>query len=617
MKTVLYVPLDDRPANLDDVVVQGKAAGIHIITPHLGDIQNRLDSEKTVEGTTLLGTSTPTYGKTSNIHDFILKNAAKVDGFIISSDMLSYGGLIGSRQLREDGGGTYPDYDQDTTRLLDVIKAIKKKYPRKPVYVMDTIMRLATTSFADGLALDAYNESRALMQQPRQSFTAFEDIVNGYNLSPESKEYGETTYFNKEHYYNTRQHKFKTNLYMLDQLARKGYIDFLAVGVDDANTQGVQINEINYVEARINEWLGGTDGQNPDRAIILPDADGLGHALVARMANQLLRGGAKTRYAVKYFGPHGSTIINAYEYMDLHKNVVRHVDIVGGVVVADSAYPEPDVATDTTSDVENGNELTNATSADEAASFDMASELDRMTNRHPGKPGKKPVDIEIIAITALDQVQAAVAQLTSNSEKGLPSVLIDFVGKGPANVDVAEALLNSPHTGRVLGYSAWNTPGNKIGMAVGMGQSRYALITTETHAHTLRDAMNAQGSLLFKRFLKDYYYKAVAIADIRTYSRAHALYTNVATLADQNMSLFNSEEDYAHLQTLLRDLMQTHTATLAGKPAFAQGSVAIKQICNGEAVYAEYCSALLEYANPDFIWGRAFEITLNPKVTLN
>ena len=33
MKTVLYVPLDDRPANLDDVIVQGKAAGLHIVTP--------------------------------------------------------------------------------------------------------------------------------------------------------------------------------------------------------------------------------------------------------------------------------------------------------------------------------------------------------------------------------------------------------------------------------------------------------------------------------------------------------------------------------------------------------------------------------------------------------
>ncbi|NMI04495.1 DUF4127 family protein [Paenibacillus sp. SZ31] len=616
MKTVLYVPLDDRPANLDDVIVQGKAAGIHIVTPNLSDLKNRLDSEKTVDGTTLLGTSTPVYGKPSNIHDFILKHAAKVDGFIISSDMLSYGGLIGSRQLREDGGGTYPEYDEETTRLLDVIRVIKQKYPRKPVFVMDTIMRLATTSFADGLALDAYNESRALMQQPRQTYSEFEDIIQGYNLSPDGVEYGTTTYFDKEQYYNTRQHKFKTNLYILDQLARTGYIDFLAVGVDDANTQGVQINEIKYVEARINEWLGGTNGQNPDRAIILPDADGLGHALVARMANQLFRGGAKTRYGVKYFGPHGNTIINTYEYMDVHENVVRHVDIVGGVLVADSAYPEPEVVTEASAGLEN--EQLVAVSAEGVVPFDMASELDRMTKGHPGNSGDNTgIDIEIIAITALDQVQAALEQLTLNGEQGLPSVLIDFVGKGPANVDVAEALLNSPYTGRVLGYSAWNTPGNKIGMAVGMGQSRYALITTEKHEHKLRDAMNAHGSLLFKRFLKDYYYKAVAIADIRTYSRAHALYNNVATLSDQNMLLFNSEEDYAHLQTLLRDLMQTYTTALANKTAFQTGNVAIKEICDGELSYATYESALLEYANPDFIWGRAFEITLNPQVTLN
>jgi hypothetical protein len=567
MKTVLYVPLDDRPANLDDVIVQGKAAGLHIVTPNLKDIKNRLDTEKTTDGTTLLGTSTPIYGNPSKVYGFIIKHAAKVDGFIISTDMLAYGGLIGSRQLREDGGGTYPAYDEQTTHLLDLIRSLKTKYPRKPLFVMDTIMRLATTSFADGLALDAYNESRALMQQPRQTYTEFEDIIQGYNVSPDGVEYGETTYFDKQKYYNTRQHKFKTNRYILDQLARTGYIDFLAVGVDDANTQGVQINEIKYVEARINEWLGGTDGQNPDRAIILPDADGLGHALVARMANQLFRGGAKTKYGVKYYGPHGSTIINTYEYMDVHQNVVHHVDIVGGVLIEDAA--------------------------------DSA------------------VDMEIIAITALDQVQAAVERLATNGEQGLPSILIDFVGKGPANVDVAEALLNSPYTGRVLGYSAWNTPGNKIGLAVGMAQSRFALITTEKHEHKLRDAMNAHGSLLFKRFLKDYSYKAVAIADVRTYSRAHALYTNVATLADQNMVLFNSEEDYVHLQSLLRDLMQTHTAELASKPAFGQGNPAIRQICGGQLTYSTYNGALLEYNNPDFIWGRAFEITLSPQVRMN
>ncbi len=364
------------------------------------------------------------------------------------------------------------------------------------------------------------------------------------------------------------------------------------------------------MENRINEWLGGVAGQNPDRAIILPDADGLGHSLLARMANQLLNDGAKTRYAVTYFGPHGNTIVNTYEYMNVHENVARHIDIVGGVLVADSAYPVPEEETD--ADLATGEKVSKEEALVQAATFDIASELYRMTS-HSQKNKPKP-NLEIVAITALEQVEAAVERINANSEQGVPMVVIDFVGKGPANVDVAEALLSSSHTGRALGYSAWNTPGNKIGIAVGMGQSRYAFITKETHASALEEAMNAQGSLLFKRFLKDYYYKAVAIADIRTYSRAQALYTNVATLADQNMLLFNSSEDYEHLQSLLRDLMQTYTTTLAAKPAFAQGNDAVFQLEDGERTYAAYEHAELEYTNPDFIWGRAFEITLNPKL---
>ncbi|MFC3749428.1 DUF4127 family protein [Paenibacillus sp. GCM10012306] len=562
MKKVLYVPLDDRPVNLDDVIVQGRSAGIHIITPKLDDIRNRPDSEKTSSGTTLDSTSSPTYGHPAHIRHFILSHAASVDGFIISSDMLAYGGLIGSRRLRTNAGGAYPDYDDSTTNLLDVIRLVKQDYPDKPVFVLDTIMRLATTVFTEGLTLDAYNESRGLMLQPRRTLTAFDDILEGYNLSPDSS-YGNTIHFDKEQYYNTRQHKFKSNRYILESLAKEGYIDFLAIGVDDANTQGVQINEIKYVEGRIQAWLGGgSNGQNPDRAIILPDADGLGQALVARMANLLYRGGAKPGYAVHYFGPHGSTITSAYEYMDVHQNLERHVDIIGGYMVSDDPA------------------------------------------------------VEIVAITAADQLPAALNRITANSEQCIPTIVIDFVDLGKGNPAVTEALLGNEHTGRLLGYCAWNTAGNKMGIALGMGQARYAYLVTETNETALKAAMNAHGSLLFKRFLKDYYYKTVAIVLIRTYSRDHSLYTNTSTLADQNMLLFNSPADYTHMQTVLREQMQIHTATLADKAAFQASNSAILQICGSDWTYAEYACAILPYENPDFIWGRAFEITLSPVLNL-
>ncbi|RXZ80938.1 DUF4127 family protein [Paenibacillaceae bacterium] len=569
MKNVLYVPLDDRPVNLDDVILLGKSAGLNLITPNEQDIRNRIDSEKTVSEDQITSTSSPTYGNTANIRQFIWNNAGIVEGFIISIDMLAYGGLIGGRRLRTNGGGTYPHYDSSTTHLLEVIRQIKQMYPNKPVYVLDTIMRLATTAFADGLLFTAYSESRNFMGQPRQPFTAsttFNDILYGYDLSSDGTPYGNTSTFNKDHYYFARQHKFKSNCYVLDQLARCGYIDFLAIGVDDANTEGVQINEIRFAERYITTFLGGIDGQNPNRAIILPDADGLGHSLVARMANQLYRCGAKTRYRVRYYGPHGSTIINPYEYMDVHENMMRHIDVIGGQCVAHAP------------------------------------------------------DVEILAITAADEASDAVSEVTTNAANCLATAVIDFTGGGVGNAEVTEALLGNPYTGRVLGYSAWNTAGNKIGIALGMAQARYAYLVSETQPWALSTAVNAHGSLLFKRFLKDYYYKALAIVEIRQYAREHCIYTNVASMADQNMLLFNSASDYIHLQQMLRNQMQAHMATLSAKNAFLIGCAAtsydVRQISGNTWTLAGYISACLDYKNPDFIWGRAFEITLSPSISL-
>ncbi|MCA1295234.1 DUF4127 family protein [Paenibacillus sp. alder61] len=568
MKKILYVPLDDRPVNLDDVIRQGQSAGLQLITPRRSDIRNRLDSVADACDDQLLGTSSPRFGRTANIREFILEHAASVDGFIISIDMLVYGGLIGSRRLRTSGGGMYPEYDADATHLLDVIRKVKRQYPRKPVYVLDTIMRLATNTFVENLNFDAYTEARNHMGQPRQPFTEFNEIINGYDLSIDGTPYGDTIYFNKNHYYHARQHKFKTNLYVLDQLVKPGYIDFLAVGVDDAKTEGVQINEIRFVENYINQALGGSGGQNPDRAIILPDADGLGHSLLARMANQLHREGAKTKVSIQYYGPHGSTIINPYEYMNLHENLLRHIDIIGGQFVSEDP------------------------------------------------------DMEVIAVTAADRASDAANRVASNGSDHQATVVVDFVGGGASDSAVTEALLASSCTGRILGYSAWNTAGNKIGISLGMGQARYAFLVTEKHPAALGKAVNAHGSLLFKRFLKDYYYKTMAIAEVRNYSRSHMKYTNLPqSVADQNMLIFNTPSDFQHLTELLRDQMQTYTDLLRTKPAFLRGDTSkaynVRQIQGSNWSLAEYRRAELDRDNPQYIWGRAFEITLNPTVVLH
>ncbi|MGN7360798.1 DUF4127 family protein [Paenibacillus sp. SAF-054] len=564
MKKVLYVPLDDRPVNLDDVIMQGKAAGIHVITPDADDVKNRLDTEAEAAGSVLENTYAPVFGNTGNIRQFILEHVSQVDGFIISTDMLAYGGLIGSRRFRTSGGGAYPDYDPAITEVLDVIREIKQSCPNKPVYVLDTIMRLATTVFVEGLTQAAYDEARAFAQQPRLAASDLEGIIAGYDVKPDGTHFGTPVHFDKQLYYNARSHKFKTNYYILDKLLQGGYIDFLAIGVDDSYTQGVQANEIAFLEGVVNDRLGGTGGQNPDRVIILPDADGLGYSLMGRMASQLHRCGSKPGYSVTYFGPDGSTIVNPYEYMSVHDNIRYHVDMIGGRFVNAGSY-----------------------------------------------------DMEIVAITSASEAQAAVSRIESNAKKKIPTIAIDFVGGGAADESVTLALLNSVSTGALLGYSGWNTAGNKIGLALGMAQSRYAFLVADHRPPALGTAANGHGSLLFKRFLKDYYYKKLAIAEIRTYSRAHALYTNVP-YADQNMGLFNTPEDYEVLVQLLRDRMQTHTAALAAKNAFLPDKArCIRQIKHNGWTYAVYGCAELEYENPGFIWHRAFEITLMPEVSLH
>ncbi|MMZ67287.1 hypothetical protein D1872_298590 [compost metagenome] len=99
-------------------------------------------------------------------------------------------------------------------------------------------------------------------------------------------------------------------------------------------------------------------------------------------------------------------------------------------------------------------------------------------------------------------------------------------------------------------------------------------------------------------------------------------YTNLPqSVADQNMLIFNTPSDFQHLTELLRDQMQTYTDLLRTKPAFLRGDTSkaynVRQIQGSNWSLAEYRRAELDRDNPQYIWGRAFEITLNPTVVLH
>lgn len=142
--TVLYLPLDNRPVNDLRVEALADSTGMNVLLPPEDLYATRLDGQTTNAN----GTQ---YGDTHALLQWVLDNEDACDVLIVSMDQLLSGGLVNSRW--EDG--------TDLTWEKDAIDTLSQIAARKPVYVFDTVMRLATTAGYQGL------DSRGLPPVPQ------------------------------------------------------------------------------------------------------------------------------------------------------------------------------------------------------------------------------------------------------------------------------------------------------------------------------------------------------------------------------------------------------------------------------------------------------------------
>ena len=160
--TVGYIPLDNRPVNDLRPVLQAQSAGLRVRMPREALYATRLDNQSpTANGTT--------YGARQALLDWLHRNADACDILVISLDQLLSGGLVSSRALQ--GGDLQFEYE-----AIDYLSDLARQ---KPVYVFDTVMRLASTVGYQGLTGADYVAYRNYGMQPRQSLT-------GNALTPEA-----------------------------------------------------------------------------------------------------------------------------------------------------------------------------------------------------------------------------------------------------------------------------------------------------------------------------------------------------------------------------------------------------------------------------------------------
>jgi Protein of unknown function (DUF4127) len=293
--TIAFVPIDDRPVTAQLPVMLGRIAGVSVEAP-----------PRDLQGIFLKP------GSSDAIVAWLNHEAAKSDtnAFVISTDMLAYGGLTASRVP----GPTYADAE---FRLRELAH-LRARRSRSWIGAFGTIMRLAPTGipaatpFFAAYPIWSYLQEYANLHDPPLPSEAaraqrLRELIGEPILDA---------------YMATRGRDLAIDRLLL-KLTASGTIDRLVLGQDDAGPVGLHVRDVQLLQQDLAaEGLTG-------RASIEPGADELGSALVA---NAIARAARWTpRIAVRYSRPDGATYQDPIEYAPISTAIDALIGVCGGI----------------------------------------------------------------------------------------------------------------------------------------------------------------------------------------------------------------------------------------------------------------------------------------------
>ncbi len=294
---IVFVPLDDRPVTLTLPLMLGQIAGRAVVAPPRALLGHFLQP-----------------GDPDAIVAWLNGKAPAADSYILSSDMLAYGGLSASRVPG-------PSYADAYTRLRE-IDHLRARNSSAWISVFGTIMRLAPTGVPANVQYFAaypawtYVQQYANLHDPLQP----DEVAEAQRLR---ELVGEPLL---DRYLQTRVRDYGIDRLLIEKTAA-GSIDRLVLGQDDAKPYGLHVPEVQALQA-----FAAPD----DRVSIEPGADELGMALVS---HALARDAKWTpRVAVRYSTPQGAQYQDPLEYAPIGTTIDRLVSLCGAE--RDDEHPE-------------------------------------------------------------------------------------------------------------------------------------------------------------------------------------------------------------------------------------------------------------------------------------
>jgi len=287
--------MDDRPVTAELPVMLGRIAGIQVEAPPQPLIGRFLDP-----------------GHSDDLIAWLNHEAAKpqTHAFVVSTDMLAYGGLTASRVP----GATYAD----AVFRLRALARLRLESPSAWIGAFGTVMRLAPTGIPAGTPFFAAYPIWPYLQQyanlhdpPLPNETASAEHLQALIGEPALNAY-----------LATRARDLAVDRLLL-QMTAKGVIDRLVLGQDDAGPVGLHVREVALLQSE----LAGANLSN--RASIEPGADELGMALVA---HAIARAATWTpRISVRYSTPAGALYQDPIEYAPISAAIDALIGVCGGV----------------------------------------------------------------------------------------------------------------------------------------------------------------------------------------------------------------------------------------------------------------------------------------------
>ncbi|MBV6503737.1 MAG: hypothetical protein AKCLJLPJ_01831 [Fimbriimonadales bacterium] len=413
--SVTLVPLDSRPATGQYPQMLGHIAGERVSLPPTG----------------LLGRFTEP-GKAEAVCQWLLaQDLSESSSLVISADMLAYGGLVESR---------LPTVSvQKAIERIGTIRKVRAKWPGKRLFVFSSLMRTAPTATSTTASwrmhLARYVELKERYQRTGERFLLGQ--MESHRSKFSSREL--------EKYYAARKRNMEVHKALI-KMVKEGAIDYLVIGVDDAQKYGPHVPETKELRSLIDSLsIGGL-------VYICDGVDQLGNLLVSRA---LLREAKwMPQVYVRFSDPAQANKAAPYETRPL-AITVRDQIIVSGARPAAS----PD-----------------------SADFQL----------YLNAPGADAQHLDFFALTMLGSPTKTLMVAVAD---------VNFSKDGAADPQLVSKIWKSQNIESLLAFAGWNTASNTIGTSV--PHANLYLLSKRLNADAFTRE-KAHREFLFHRFINDY-----------------------------------------------------------------------------------------------------------------